>query len=86
MSTLNTEQTTNQRLLVKLIILQEDKIILIVPIYSVHYSCYASYCIVLEMEEIKYLYLYLYLYYQGQRLKIAAVVRGVSEERYCKDF
>jgi hypothetical protein len=60
---LNTEQTTNQRLLVKrnIYFLQEDKIIIIVPIYSLYYSCYASYCIALVMEEINYLYLYLYL-------------------------
>jgi hypothetical protein len=69
---------------VKLIILQEDKIILIVPVYSIHYSCYASYCIVLEMEEINYLYLYLYLYAHAPHNGLDLTVSLFDEKMLCK--
>jgi hypothetical protein len=63
MKILNTEQMTNQRLLVKLVILQKKtRTLLIVLYYSIHYLRYASlFRIALEMEEINYLHLYLYL-------------------------
>jgi hypothetical protein len=63
MKILNAEQMTNQRLLVKLVILhKKTRTLLIVLYYSIQYLFYASYCIAFEMEEINYLYLYLYLY------------------------
>ncbi len=63
MKILNTELLTNQRLLLKLVILhKKTRTLLIVLYYLIQYLRYASYCIALEMEEINYLYLYLYLY------------------------
>ncbi len=67
----------------KLIILEDDKTILIVPIYSVHYSCYASYCTILEMEEINYLYLYFVFISYGQCQ--GNVPLGSDHVRHVKD-
>ncbi len=43
----------NQRLLVKMVIFKKTRTILIVLYYSIQYSCYASYCIALEIEEAR---------------------------------
>jgi len=73
MKILNAEQMTNQRLLVKLVILhKKTRTLLIVLYYSIQYLFYASYCIAFEMEEINYLYLYLYLYFYIYAKRILA--------------